>query len=142
MLQEKGKDCVEELPNVLWAYRTTPRAPTQETPFNLVYGSEAVLLVEIGQTSSRVESYPDDNDQSRAMELDLIEEKRDRKFIQMEAYRSRVMKSYNRKVRIRDFQVGDLVMKKINPAGDVGSWKLGGKDLIKSPGESAWDPFI
>ncbi|XP_075507621.1 uncharacterized protein LOC142544461 [Primulina tabacum] len=79
-----------------------------------------VLPVEIGQTSSRVESYPEDNDQSRAMELDLIEEKRNKTFIRMEAYRSRVMKSYNKKVRIRDFQVGDLVMKKVNPAGEVG----------------------
>ncbi|XP_073039031.1 uncharacterized protein [Primulina eburnea] len=119
-LQGKGQDWVEELHSVLWAYRTTPWAPTRETPFNLVYGSEAVIPVEIGQTSSRVESYPDNNDQSRAIELDLVEEKRDRSFIRMEAYRSRVMKSYNKKVRIRDFQVGDLVMKKFNPAGDVG----------------------
>ncbi|XP_073017859.1 uncharacterized protein [Primulina eburnea] len=119
-LHGKGKDWVEELPSVLWAYRTTPREPTQETSFNLVYGSEVVLPVEIGQTSSRVESYPEDNDQSWAMELDLVEEKRDRAVIKMEAYRSRVMKSYNRKVRIRYFQVGDLFMKKVNPAGDVG----------------------
>ncbi|XP_075515312.1 uncharacterized protein LOC142549952 [Primulina tabacum] len=119
-LQGKGKDWVEELFSVLWAYRTTLRARTQETPFSLVYGSEAVLPFEVGQTSSRVESYPDKNDQSRAMELDLVEEKRDRSFIRMEAYMSRVMKSYNRKVRIRDFQVGDLVMKKVNLTGDVG----------------------
>ncbi|XP_075475618.1 uncharacterized protein LOC142507486 [Primulina tabacum] len=57
-LQGKGKDWVEELPSVLWAYRTTPRAPTQETPFNLVYGSEAVLPVEIGQTSSQSRILP------------------------------------------------------------------------------------
>ncbi|XP_075486192.1 uncharacterized protein LOC142525788 [Primulina tabacum] len=119
-LQGKGKDWVEELPSVLWAYRTTPRAPTQETSFTLVYGSEAVFPVEIGQTSSLVESYPDNNDQGRAMELDLVEEKRDRAFIRMEAYRSRVMKSYNKKIGIRDFQIGDLVMKKVNLAGDVG----------------------
>ncbi|XP_075474781.1 uncharacterized protein LOC142505604 [Primulina tabacum] len=99
---------------------TTPRAPTQETPFNLVYGSEAVLPMEIGQSSIRVESYPDDNDKSREMELDLVEEKRDRAMVRMEAYRGRVMKSYNKGVRIRDFQIGDLVMKKINLAGDVG----------------------
>ncbi|XP_073035281.1 uncharacterized protein [Primulina eburnea] len=102
-LQGKGKDWVEELPSVLWAYRTTPRAPTQETPFSLVYGSEAVLPVEIGKVSSRVESYPNQNDQSWAMELDLVEEKRDRATIRMEAYQNRVMKSYNQRVRIRDF---------------------------------------
>lgn len=28
----------EELPSVLWAYRTTTRAPTRETPFSLAFG--------------------------------------------------------------------------------------------------------
>ncbi|XP_073051360.1 uncharacterized protein [Primulina eburnea] len=100
--------------------RTTPRAPTQETPFSLVYGSEAILPVEIGQTSARVESYPSNNEDSRALELDLLEEKRDQAMIRMEAYRNRVMKSYNKRVQVRDLQIGDLVMKKVNPAGDVG----------------------
>ncbi|XP_073037999.1 uncharacterized protein [Primulina eburnea] len=73
-LHGKGKDWVEELPSVLWAYRTTPRSSTQETPYNLVYGSEAVLPVEIGLPSARIKSYLDNNDQTRAIELDLIEE--------------------------------------------------------------------
>ncbi|XP_075479438.1 uncharacterized protein LOC142520321 [Primulina tabacum] len=114
--QGKGKDWVEELHSVLWAYKTTPRAPTQETPFNLIYGSEAVLPVEIGQSSARVESYLDDNDGSRAMELNLVEEKREQAIIRMEAYRSRVMKSYKKRAQIRDFQIGYLVMKKVNNA--------------------------
>ncbi|XP_073291018.1 uncharacterized protein [Primulina huaijiensis] len=118
-LQDKRTDWVEELPSVLWAYRTTRRAPTQETAFNLVSGSEAVFRVEIEQSSAPVESYSDDNDQSRAMELDLVEEKRERALIRMEAYRGWVMKSSNKRVCIRNFQVGDLVIKKINPAGDV-----------------------
>ncbi|XP_075499285.1 uncharacterized protein LOC142537674 [Primulina tabacum] len=92
-LHGKGKDWVEVLPSVLWAYRTTPRSSTLETPYSLVYGSEAVLPVEIGQSSIRIESYPNHNDQSRAIELDLVEERRDRANIRMEAYRSRVMKS-------------------------------------------------
>ena len=33
----------DELPGVLWAYRTTVRTPTGETPFKLAYGSEAVI---------------------------------------------------------------------------------------------------
>ncbi|KAL0377453.1 UNVERIFIED_CONTAM: hypothetical protein Sradi_3050800 [Sesamum radiatum] len=33
---------VDELPSVLWAYRTTPRTATGESPFNLSYGTEAV----------------------------------------------------------------------------------------------------
>ena len=44
---------LEELPKVLWAYRTTARIPTGETPFRLTYGTEAVLPVEVGVTSIR-----------------------------------------------------------------------------------------
>ena len=41
----------KELPNVLWAYRTTTRVPIGETPFRLTFGIEAVILVEVGLTS-------------------------------------------------------------------------------------------
>ena len=34
---------VKELPHVLWAYRTTPRRLTGETPFAMTYGAEAVI---------------------------------------------------------------------------------------------------
>ncbi|KAK0570471.1 hypothetical protein LWI29_001714 [Acer saccharum] len=42
---EKGK-WMEKLPEILWSYRTTPRQSTRETPFSLVYGSEAVIPIE------------------------------------------------------------------------------------------------
>ena len=44
--QSKGK-WVEELPKVLWAYRTTKRSSTGETSFAMIYGTEAVILTEI-----------------------------------------------------------------------------------------------
>ncbi|RVX23644.1 Gag-Pol polyprotein [Vitis vinifera] len=44
--QAKGK-WVEELPDVLWAYRTTPGRPTGNTPFALTYGMDAVIPTEI-----------------------------------------------------------------------------------------------
>ena len=43
----------KELPSVLWAYKTTARTPTGETPFSLTYGTEAVIPVEVGLTSLR-----------------------------------------------------------------------------------------
>ena len=36
-----------ELPRVLWAYRTTVKTPTGEAPFKLAYESEAVIPVEV-----------------------------------------------------------------------------------------------
>jgi len=37
----------KELPNVLWAYQTTPRRSIRETPFSLTYGAEAVIPAEV-----------------------------------------------------------------------------------------------
>ncbi|GKD48968.1 retrovirus-related pol polyprotein from transposon opus [Tanacetum coccineum] len=48
---------VEELPNVLWAYRTTARAGNGCTPFSLVYGLEAVLPPKIGLPTYRISTF-------------------------------------------------------------------------------------
>jgi len=47
----------DELPSILWAYRTTVRTPTRVTPFKLAYGSDAVIPAEVGLTSYRVAHY-------------------------------------------------------------------------------------
>jgi hypothetical protein len=55
---EKAKHAwVDELPSVLWSPRTTANAATQETPFFLVDGAEAVLPVEITHEAPRIEAY-------------------------------------------------------------------------------------
>ena len=43
----KGK-WVEDLPQVLWTYRATPRRSTGETPFSMTYETEAVIPLESG----------------------------------------------------------------------------------------------
>jgi hypothetical protein len=76
---EKAKHAwVDELPSVLWNLRTTPNAATQETPFFLVHGAEAVLLVEITHESPRIVAY----DETASMEalqdnVDALDEARD-----------------------------------------------------------------
>jgi transposase InsO family protein len=39
-------DWDERIPVVLWAYQTTPKKRTKFTPWNFVYGREAVVLAE------------------------------------------------------------------------------------------------
>ena len=63
----KGK-WPDELPSVLWAYRTTARTLTGETPFRLAYGIEVVILAEVGLTSYRVGNH-DENKIDEAMRL-------------------------------------------------------------------------
>ncbi|XP_065620259.1 uncharacterized protein LOC136063576 [Quercus suber] len=67
----------DELPSVLWAYRTTARTPTGETPFGLTYGSEAVIPTEICLITYRVESYDEGkNEKALRLQLDLVDEVR------------------------------------------------------------------
>ena len=48
---------IEELPNVLWTFRTTPRRSSGETPFSLAYGSEVVIPLEIGLPTLRTSEW-------------------------------------------------------------------------------------
>ncbi|XP_050222654.1 uncharacterized protein LOC126672742 [Mercurialis annua] len=56
-LGEFDKQWLEELPKVICAYRTTPRAGTGDTPFSLTYGCEAMIPVEIGMPTLRVQFF-------------------------------------------------------------------------------------
>ena len=47
----------KELPGILWAYKTTAQTPTGEIPFNLTYGTKAVIPIEVGITSLKREFF-------------------------------------------------------------------------------------
>ncbi|XP_073137017.1 uncharacterized protein [Henckelia pumila] len=115
----KGK-WVDELPSILWSYQTTTRSDTGETPFSMVYGTEAVLPAEIGQESARIMAYGPNNQELRAMDLDLLEEHRSRAAIRLASYRKRMTQAYNKRVYPKVFQEGDLVMRKIQYPGERG----------------------
>ncbi|GLT29658.1 hypothetical protein SLA2020_045090 [Shorea laevis] len=102
---------VDELNKVLWSCRATPSSATGETPFSLAYGAEAVIPVEVGLPSNRSDRHNDHNDEQLLREnLDLVEEIREMSRIKNMAYQSRVARFYNKSVRARQFQVGDLVL--------------------------------
>lgn len=109
----KGK-WVEHIPEVLWAYRTTARSATQETPFALAFGSEAVAPVEIGIPSPRIEfAESEHNNKSLLLNLDLLEERRETTLHRIKAYQRKAARYYDRKVRHRSFKVGDLVLRQL-----------------------------
>ena len=66
-----------ELPGVLWAYKTTVRTPTGETSFKLTCGSDAVIPAEVHMANHKVTMYQDkDNEKQLHLNLDLIDEVR------------------------------------------------------------------
>ncbi|XP_074586916.1 uncharacterized protein LOC141842817 [Curcuma longa] len=69
---------VDELPGIIWAYRTTLRDSTQR---------EAVIPIEVGEESSRVLAYGSDNSGKQCTKLDLITETRELAAIRLATYR-------------------------------------------------------
>jgi transposase InsO family protein len=119
--QAKGK-WAEELPFVLWADRTTPKNATGQTPFALVFGAEAVLPTEMDLPTARVGLLTYERNKELLLEdLEAATELRERTKIRIAAYQQRIAKSYNKNLRLRRFQVGDLVLKKalIKPDGKL-----------------------
>ena len=62
---------VEELPHILWTYRTTPRQSTGETPFSMTYGAEAVILLETGFPTLRINAFTSDGN-DKLLEKSLV----------------------------------------------------------------------
>ena len=69
---------MEELPHVLWTYRTMPRRSTGETPFSMTYAAEAVIPLETTFLTLKTSSFsPNSNDNLLERGLDLMEERRE-----------------------------------------------------------------
>ena len=87
-----------------------------ETPFSLVYGSDAMIPVEIHESSPCFLGFVvEESNEERKVNLDLIDEAREEAKIKAEAAKRRVERQYSSKVKLRQFQVGDLVMRKAHP---------------------------
>ena len=79
---------VDELPNILWAHRTTLKMSNGETPFSLTYGSEAVIPVEIGMLTHRTMMVREGmNDEEMRLNLDLLQERREEAAIREAKYK-------------------------------------------------------
>nr|XP_009759048.1 PREDICTED: uncharacterized protein LOC104211652 [Nicotiana sylvestris] len=104
----------ETMPNVLWAYRTTPKSSTRETPFSLVYGAEALIPVEAEEPSTIFRHTSEgSNNEAMAMTLELLDERQEASLVRMAAQKHKVKRYYNRRTNLRYFGIGDLVLRKV-----------------------------
>ncbi|XP_022889183.1 uncharacterized protein LOC111404631 [Olea europaea var. sylvestris] len=112
----------DELPSILWTYRTSHKTTTGETPFMLAFGIDATIPVEVRLPSQR-RLEPEDAGHTTE-HLDLLEEVRDRVALKMTSYQDKIAKYFNKKVRTWRFRAGDLVLRRVEAAGHA-SGKLG-----------------
>ena len=124
-LRESKSKWPEELPNVLWAYRTSPRTSTGETPFKLAYGTEAMLPIEVGSPSYRVITFEESaNEEGIRTNLELVEEVRDQAVQRMEKYKEKTRAYFSKHTRVKNFQPGDLVLRDVAASDPTNTGKL------------------
>ncbi|GJX71707.1 reverse transcriptase domain-containing protein [Tanacetum coccineum] len=67
---------IEELPNVLWAHRTTPKTINREIPFSLAYSTKAVIHAKIGMPTRRIiQGLDEENEEALWLNLNLLQER-------------------------------------------------------------------
>ena len=75
------------------------------------------MLVKVGLVSYQVKTYENQrNQQELNSNLDLIDEVREEVMKQMAKHKEAMAKYYNRKVKMRRFNTGDLVLRKVSQA--------------------------
>ena len=114
----------------LWAYRMSRHGSIQVTPYQLVYGHDAVLPWEVNIGSRRIALQDQlTADEYRSLMMDESEDVvqcRLRALEKIQENKARVARHYNKKVIPKHFEEGDLVWKLILPIGSkdnrFGKW--------------------
>ncbi|KAK2362505.1 hypothetical protein QL285_087565 [Trifolium repens] len=118
-IAQKPKNWHNTLDQVLWACRNSPKESTNSTPFRLTYGHDAVLPVEVMVQSIRVQrqmEIPSEHYENLMMdELVDLDEERLQALDVLIRQKERIAKAYNKKVKYKTFNLGDLVWKVILP---------------------------
>jgi hypothetical protein len=111
----------EVLSEALWAYRISCHGATKTSPYHLVYGQEAVLPWEVTAGSRRIEFQNDLSAEEYATLMsDNVEDLTELRLWSLEKIKenkAKVARAYNKKVKPKEFQVGDLVWEAVLPLG-------------------------
>lgn len=102
------------LPTMLFSYRTAIQAAISDSPFRLVYGRDCVLPVDVRMNVRDVE-YIDQLDYKSQLALNITSIWHHASQQNRKADQTRALE-YDKKLRVANFQIGDLVLvKKENP---------------------------
>ena len=104
---------MDELPRLLWAYRTTAHRSTIISSFAITYGMEAIIPTKIGMPTIRTRMLDQENAELVSEDLDTVDKLRESAAVRIASYQRRLENSYNKQVKPLMFQPGDLVLRKV-----------------------------
>ena len=104
---------MDELPGVLWAYRTTSWKSTRVSPFALTYGMEAIILTKIEMPIVQIEIPKKANVEVVAKDLDTTDELREAVAVRIASYQQRLVNLHNRRVNPCIILRRELVLRRV-----------------------------
>ena len=113
-VQGSMSDWDSKLLNALWAYRTAYKVTTKFTPFQLVYGQEAILPIELELPSLRI-ALEERLDEPKSLEariatLEKLDEIRGEAYLNTAAIQKWRKTYYDSKMKTKVIKNGDLVL--------------------------------
>ena len=113
MLKENHRDWYKILLETLWAYRTSKMSSIRISHFSLTYGQDPEYPMEVVVPSLRVsrknDLTPQEYNETMMMELESVDEKRIQAFNYMLIQKNKVAQTYNKRIKRKSFEVGNLV---------------------------------
>ena len=120
-IEESPRRWHEVLVEALWPHRVSRHGATKVTPFELVYGQEAMLPIEVNLQAHRVEQQDalsaEEYNELMIDKIDEVPESRFKALREIEKEKLMVARVYNKRVKEKTFQFGELVWKTIFPLG-------------------------
>lgn len=114
LLEDNKSNWDSKLKYALWADRVTTKKSTGNSPFKLVYGNEAIFLIQLTLPVAKFlqeEQNEEDDMARRISDLAEVHKIRDQLVERSAAHHKRIKEAFDRKAKMDDFQIGDLVLK-------------------------------
>ncbi|XP_022014832.1 uncharacterized protein LOC110914340 [Helianthus annuus] len=112
MVRTERKDWSSKLDDALWAYRTAYKTPIVTTPYRMVYGKGCHLPMELAHRAyweiKTVNADYNEAGKIRKLQLSEIEELRDEAYEYALAYKDKLKKVHDAKLRKKTFEVGKV----------------------------------
>jgi hypothetical protein len=120
--QPRGK-WLDELIKVVWSHNTTASRSTGFTPFKLLFGDEAITPEEAKTGSIRTTTSAED-EADYQITKDTIEGTRLHTIEHINKYQAETIRWRDRKVRLKNFKPGHLVLRRVANPDTVGKLQL------------------
>jgi transposase InsO family protein len=114
LLQDNKKAWHKNLIHALWADRITPKRSIATSPFQIVYGTEAIFPTTLGFPVMRLLQEQDvetDATRRRKDELINVQQTREKAFNNAQLHQDKIKRDFDRHTKEDDFKVGDLVLR-------------------------------